>query len=170
MIKLLRARNVPAFPPIALLLVSVGSLSFALYAQYVQKILPCVLCLHQRTPYYIVAGLSVVAILLLRFPKVARLMVYLCGIAFAFGTAIAVYHVGVQHLWWQGPAMCGGVESGASSVADLKAQLMAQPIIRCDKIDWKLFGITMPTVNVFFSAALTIFCLIAPSRWMKQSS
>jgi len=60
------------------------------------------------------------------------------------------------------------VQSGAASVADLKAQLMAQPIIRCDKIDWKLFGITMPTVNVFFSAALTIFCLIAPSRWMKK--
>ncbi|HAY50378.1 MAG TPA: disulfide bond formation protein B, partial [Thalassospira sp.] len=30
------------------------------------------------------------------------------------------------------------------------------------------FGITMPTVNVFFSAALTVFCLIAPSRWMKK--
>jgi len=26
----------------------------------------------------------------------------------------------------------------------------------------------MPTVNVFFSAALTVFCLIAPSRWMKK--
>ncbi|MBV17226.1 MAG: disulfide bond formation protein B [Thalassospira sp.] len=163
-----RTRTISAFPPIALFLVSVGSLGFAFYAQYVQKLLPCVLCLYQRVPFYGVAGLSVIALLLLHFPAAARFVVYLCGITFAVGTAIAFYHVGVQELWWQGPAMCGGVESGASSVADLKAQLMAQPIIRCDKIDWKLFGITMPTVNLFFSAALTVFCLIAPSRWMKK--
>lgn len=168
MFKLLRPRFIPAFPPVALLLISVGSLGFAFYAQYVQKLLPCVLCLYQRVPFYVVAGLAVVALLLIRFPGAARMVVYLCAATFAVGTAIAFYHVGVQELWWEGPAMCGGVQSGAASLADLKAQLMAQPIIRCDKIDWTLFGITMPTVNVFFSAALTVFCLIAPSRWMKR--
>jgi disulfide bond formation protein DsbB len=168
MFNILRPRLIPAFPPLALLLVSTGSIGFAFYAQYVQKLLPCVLCLYQRVPFYSVAGLSIIALLLIRFPATARAVVYLCAVTFALGTAIAFYHVGVQELWWEGPAMCGGVQSGAASVADLKAQLMAQPIIRCDKIDWTLFGITMPTVNVFFSAVLTIFCLIAPSRWMKK--
>lgn len=163
-----RRHYVPVFPPLALLLVSTGSLGFAFYAQYVQKLLPCVLCLYQRIPFYGVAGLSVLALLLIRFPAASRLAVYLCGVAFAAGTAIAFYHVGVQELWWEGPAMCGGVQSGAGSIAELKAQLLAQPIIRCDKIDWTLFGITMPTVNLFFSAALALFCLIAPSRWMKR--
>ncbi|MCC9624514.1 disulfide bond formation protein B [Thalassospira sp. MA62] len=168
MMNLLRPRYIPAVPPLALLLVSVGSLGFAFYAQYVQKLLPCVLCLYQRVPFYAVAGLSIIALLLLRFPAAARAIVYLCALVFAAGTVVAFYHVGVQELWWEGPAMCGGVQSGAGSVAELKAQLMAQPIIRCDKIDWKLFGITMPTVNVFYSAILTIFCLIAPSRWMRK--
>ncbi len=168
MFKLLRPRYIPAFTPIVLFLVSAGSIGFALYAQYVQKLLPCILCLYQRKPFYIVIGLSLLALVLIRFPKVARAIVYVCGLTFAVGTGIAIYHVGVQELWWQGPAMCGGVQSGANSLADLKAQLLAQPIIRCDKIDWTLFGITMPTVNVFFSAALTVFCLIAPSRWMKK--
>lgn len=168
MLKLLRPRYIPAAPAIALFLISAGSIGFALYAQYVQKLLPCVLCLYQRVPFYVVAGLSIIALLLVRFPAAARVIIYLCAATFGVGTAIAFYHVGVQELWWEGPAMCGGVQSGAGSVADLKAQLMAQPIIRCDKIDWTLFGITMPTVNVFFSAALTVLCLIAPSRWMKK--
>jgi disulfide bond formation protein DsbB len=168
MLNLLRARYAPALTPVILFLVSAGSIGFALYAQHVQKLLPCILCLYQRVPFYVVCGLSIIALLLLRFPAAARMVVYLCGVTFAVGTGIAFYHVGVQELWWQGPAMCGGVQSGAGSIADLKAQLMAQPIIRCDKIDWTLFGITMPTVNVFFSAALTVFCLIAPSRWMTK--
>ncbi len=168
MFKLLRPRFAPALAPIILLLVSTGSIGFALYAQHVEKLLPCILCLYQRTPFYTVAGLSVLALLLIRFPAAVRAIVYLCAVVFAVGTGIAIYHVGVQELWWQGPAMCGGVQSGAGSLAELKAQLLAQPIIRCDKIDWKLFGITMPTVNVFFSAALTVFCLIAPSRWIKK--
>jgi disulfide bond formation protein DsbB len=168
MIKLLRAHYAPALPPVAIFLISAGSLGFAFYAQYVQKLLPCVLCLYQRVPFYVAGGLAILALLLLRIPGASRVLVYLCGVAFAIGTGIAIYHVGVQELWWEGPAMCGGLTSGAASVADLKAQLMAQPIVRCDKIDWALFGITMPTVNVFFSAALTILCLIAPSRWMKR--
>ncbi len=168
MIKLLRAHYAPALPPVAIFLISAGSLGFAFYAQYVQKLLPCVLCLYQRMPFYAAGGLAILALLLLRIPGASRVLVYLCGVAFAIGTGIAIYHVGVQELWWEGPAMCGGLTSSAASVADLKAQLMAQPIVRCDKIDWTLFGITMPTVNVFFSAILTILCLIAPSRWMKK--
>jgi len=168
MIKLLRAHYAPTLPPVAIFLISAGSLGFAFYAQYVQKLLPCVLCLYQRVPFYVAGGLAILALLLLRIPGASRVLVYLCGMAFAIGTGIAFYHVGVQELWWEGPAMCGGLISGAASVADLKAQLMAQPIVRCDKIDWALFGITMPTVNVFFSAILAILCFIAPSRWMKR--
>jgi disulfide bond formation protein DsbB len=65
--------------------------------------------------------------------------------------------------------MCGGLQSGASNIADLKAQLLAQPIVRCDKIEWKLFGITMPTVNLFFSIAMAVFCFMAPSSRMMRT-
>jgi len=43
MFKMLRPRYIPAFAPIILFLVSSGSIGFALYAQYVQKLLPCIL-------------------------------------------------------------------------------------------------------------------------------
>jgi disulfide bond formation protein DsbB len=154
-------------PPLAVLLVSAGSLGYALYAQYVQKILPCLLCYYQRIPFYVAGGLAILALLALRQAGLSRFLVYLCGLAFAAGSAIAIYHVGVQHLWWEGPEMCGGLTSGANSVADLKAQLMDQPIVRCDKIDWGFFGISMPTINVFYSAVLAILCFVTPSRWMK---
>ncbi len=165
-----RRRTPSPLPGLFLFLVSAGSLGFAFYAQYVQKMLPCILCLYQRIPYYSVFGLALVSLLLIRQPGLSRGFIYLCGVAFAIGAGIAFYHVGVQELWWEGPEMCGGLTSGASNIADLKAQLMAQPIVRCDKIDWKLFGITMPTVNLFFSIAMAVFCFLAPrSRMMRTS-
>jgi disulfide bond formation protein DsbB len=41
--------------------------------------------------------------------------------------------------------------------------------VRCDKIEWKLFGITMPTVNLFFSIAMAVFCFMAPSSRMMRT-
>ncbi|MFH1805099.1 MAG: disulfide bond formation protein B [Pseudomonadota bacterium] len=162
-----RRRYLPALPPIVILLASASSIGFAFYAQYVQKLMPCVLCLYQRVPFYGAAGIAVVALLLLRIPSAARALIYLCGVLFLTGAIIAFYHVGVQYLWWEGPAMCGGVTSGATSIEALQAQLMAQPIIRCDKIDWALFGVTMPMINVGFSLLLAALCFIAPNRWMR---
>ncbi|MDP2696557.1 disulfide bond formation protein B [Thalassospira sp.] len=162
-----RRRYLPALPPIAILLASASSIGFAFYAQYVQKLMPCVLCLYQRVPFYAAGGIAIIALLVLRIPGAARMLVYLCGALFLAGAVIAFYHVGVQYLWWEGPAMCGGVASGATSIETLQAQLMAQPIIRCDKIDWALFGVTMPMINVGFSLLLATLCFIAPNRWMQ---
>ncbi|WP_339777885.1 disulfide bond formation protein B [uncultured Thalassospira sp.] len=164
-----RRRSPSSTPALFLVLVSAGSLGFAFYAQYIQKLLPCLLCLYQRVPYYSVLGLALVSLLFLRQPGISRGLIYLCGLAFAIGAGIALYHVGVQELWWDGPEMCGGLQSGASNIADLKAQLLAQPIVRCDKIEWKLFGITMPTVNLFFSIAMAVFCFMAPSSRMMRT-
>lgn len=72
-----RTRTISAFPPIALLLVSVGSLGFAFYAQYVQKLLPCVLCLYQRVPFYGVAGLSLLPYCCCAFPP-PRGLLFIC--------------------------------------------------------------------------------------------
>jgi len=161
---MLQARRYPQI----LAAVGAGAFGMAYVAHFGFGLEPCILCLYRLVPY---VGTALLALLVLKISTNSPLMpviIALCAVIYLSGAGIAIYHVGVQELWWEGPAMCGGVQSGAGSLAELKAQLLAQPIIRCDKIDWTLFGITMPTVNVFFSAALTVFCLIAPSRWMKK--
>jgi disulfide bond formation protein DsbB len=69
------------------------------------------------------------------------------------GAGIAGFHVGVEQQWWAGTAECGGLTGQAKTVEELKAQLFATPVTRCDAVAWSLFGISMAGWNLIVSAA-----------------
>jgi disulfide bond formation protein DsbB len=54
----------------------------------------------------------------------------------------------------------------SGSGADLLAQILATPLIRCDQAQWSLFGISLAGFNALFSfaGAITIWtsCLKRP--------
>ncbi|MBT3703786.1 MAG: disulfide bond formation protein B, partial [Alphaproteobacteria bacterium] len=52
----------------------------------------------------------------------------------------------------------------AASIDELRAQIMATPVIRCNDIQWSLFGISMAGYNVLTSLALAGFALLAAKR------
>ncbi len=114
---------------------------------------PCVLCLYQRWPWVAVIAAGVLALLAARHAGSARVMLGLAAIAMLTGAGIAGFHVGVEQQWWAGTSECGGVTGQAKTVEELKAQLLATPVTRCDEIAWSLFGISMAGWNLIVSAA-----------------
>lgn len=114
---------------------------------------PCVLCLYQRWPWVAVIAAGVLALLAARHAGPARVMLGLAAIAMLTGSGIAGFHVGVEQQWWAGTSECGGVTGQAKTVEELKAQLLATPVTRCDEIAWSLFGISMAGWNLIVSAA-----------------
>src|SRR3546814_19091742 len=64
---------------------------------------------------------------------------------------IAAFHVGVEQGWWQGTAGCGTTASG-DALAALKAQIMSQPIVRCDPVAFAGLGISMAAWNAILAA------------------
>ncbi|HYD32226.1 MAG TPA: disulfide bond formation protein B, partial [Azospirillaceae bacterium] len=50
------------------------------------------------------------------------------------------------------------------SLTDLKRQVMATPVVRCDVIPWSLFGVSMAGYNVFLSLGLAAFALATSWR------
>jgi len=133
----------------------------ALLFQYVGGYHPCALCFAQRWPYYLAAALSVLALSLVRDANAGATTVgllYVIALVFAGGALLAGYHVGVEQQWWPGTNACGGagVRSAGLSVEQLRARLLEQPIVRCDRPAWTLFGISLAGFNVAISLGLAV--------------
>lgn len=151
----------------ALLAASVLILGGAFAFQLVGGLQPCELCIWQRYPYAVTIGLAGVGIGLARAGVERRLLVALlalCALTFLVGAGIALFHVGVEHKWWEGTSACVGRLSGAGSLDDLRERLLAAPVVRCDEAAWSLFGISMAGYNGLLSLALAIASLLAARR------
>lgn len=139
-------------------LISCLSLAFALVAQHVFDLQPCVLCLYQRWPYGINALLGAAGLALLykeEWTKRAAVTVFLASLFFFAGGVIASYHVGVEQHWWTSILEGCAVDFDTSSVDDLVALFdNNKPAVRCDEVAWRLFGISMAGYNVLMSFAL----------------
>ena len=84
------------------------------------------------------------------------------------GAGIALFHVGVEQHWWQGTAECGSTLPPAATIDELRARLLAQPVVRCDEVAWSLFGISMAGYNVILSLLIAAFAVAAALRtWSR---
>ena len=149
--------NEPSTVLIALALAAAAALGVALVAQYVFNLQPCVLCVYQRWPLLALALLGGGAGLVLRARPVPGLaaMALLGVVALALlDVGIAGYHVGVEQHWWAGSAECTGPAGAATTLEELKAQIMATPVTRCDEAAFTLFGISMAGYNLLFCLVL----------------
>jgi disulfide bond formation protein DsbB len=146
--------------PLLILAASVAVLGTAFAFQYWGGLAPCELCLYERYPYGATIVLSVLGLALPQ-GKPRSLALFASGLAFAIGCGIAIFHVGVEHHWWQGTAACtGSVElSGTLSLQELEQRIMSTPPVRCDQIAWSLFGISMAGYNALISFGLALFSL-----------
>jgi len=151
------------------LLASVAALAMALIAEHGFGLKPCVLCIYQRWPY-VVAALFAVAALLLR-GRWRWLALAGAGAALAVDAGIAGYHVGVEQGWWTGTAACSGLQGTPQTVEELKAQLLATPVVRCDDVAFSLFGVSMAGYNFLYASALCLFTIAvilrAPARGVR---
>ncbi len=150
----IRASAVPLFAGSGALLA--GALAF----QHLGGLHPCELCLYQRVPHAAVLLLAAGAALApAGRERLAAGALALAGAALLAGAGIAGFHVGVEQRWWEGTAGCGATATAATA-AELRAQLLARPVVRCDEVAWSLFGISMAGYNMVASAGLAVFALL----------
>ena len=136
--------------PWLVLLVSVAALAFAFISQYGFDLHPCQLCIYQRWPFAITIVLGAAALL---WRDHRKLFLAAIALTFVANAGIAGFHVGVEQGWWQGLSGCSAETGTATSLEELRKQIMSAPIVRCDEIAWSLFGISMAGYNV-------LLCLI----------
>jgi disulfide bond formation protein DsbB len=149
-----RARLIALLLPLALLAGALGS-------QYLGGLYPCEMCHWQRWPHYTALALAAVAFLV---KPAARPLTILAAVAILISGGIGVFHAGVEYGWWEGLTRCASTGGGSG---DILADIMATPMIRCDEVQWSLFGISLAGWNAIFSlgGGLVILGLcLKPSR------
>jgi disulfide bond formation protein DsbB len=151
----------------ALLILASGAILAGAFAfQYLGGLAPCILCWWQRYAHMAAIVLAALALAASARGSTALgwLLVAAAGIALLAGAGIAAFHVGVEQHWWAGTAECGSQVGGSGGIEELRARLLAQPIVRCDEIAWSLFGVSMAGYNFLLSLALAAFGLAVSVR------
>jgi disulfide bond formation protein DsbB len=127
-------------------------------------LIPCEMCWWQRWALLAVAFLAFDALLLGQMQArqgrsgavlglVARLSAWLALLAMAGNAGLALFHVGVEQKWWQGLTRCTAPPL-AGDMKTMMADILAQPLVRCDAIPWQMFGISMAGWNFLISLVL----------------
>ena len=124
------------------LLGSSALLGGALLFQHVGGLAPCEMCLWQRWPHLVAILLGLLAWAL----RSNRVVVSLAALATLASGAIGFFHMGVEYHWWTGPTACSA-SLATGSTADIMAQIMATPMVRCDAAAWSLGGLSMAGWN-----------------------
>lgn len=141
-----------------IIVASLGALAMALIGQYAFGLYPCTLCIYQRVPFVVAAVLGGVSMFYYTRPAL-----FLCGITFTVGTAIAAYHVGVEQAWWENIAGCS-FDTSDSSIEAIREQILNGPRALCTDVAWSLFGVSMAGYNVLFSAMMAVIAFVGASR------
>ena len=150
--------------PVFVLVASAAVLGGALLSQYWGGLAPCELCLAQRWPWAAAIAISLIATMVgsrSALPWVALLL----AAVFAIGSALAFYHVGVEHHWFAGPDACTGSATAADTVEALKARILGRMPVSCDEPAWSLWGISLAGWNLLASLAMAAGCLAAFNRF-----
>ncbi|MEQ8708147.1 MAG: disulfide bond formation protein B [Rhodospirillales bacterium] len=142
-------------PLIILAASSAIALGTAYGSQYLAGLNPCVLCLYQRIPHWLVLVAGLLAALPLTPAHLRRPALVFCGLALLAGAAIAGFHHGVEQKWWAGTDDCSAVLN-TGSFEDFRAQILNNPIVRCDEVPWSLFGLSMASYNFLASLLLSV--------------
>ena len=124
---------------------------------------PCELCFLERYAFY--AGAPIAALTAWLASRsahgVARALFVVIALIFLANVGLAVYHVGVEQHWWQGPTACTGSLSGPVDVNDLAKAVNAEPVVPCDVVPLRILGLSLAGWDVVVSAAMAIYAALA---------
>lgn len=132
------------------LLLPVALLGGAYAFQYLGGLYPCEMCWWQRYPHAAAILLAALAFTAPAASQRSRIFTLLAAVAIAISGLIGVYHAGVEYKIFEGFTTCTSTVKAASTQEMLK-QLMAVPLIRCDQVQWSLFGVSLAGWNAIFS-------------------
>jgi disulfide bond formation protein DsbB len=145
-------------------LVLVGSLALLAGAygfEIIGGLVPCEMCWWQRwalmATAFFAADTLALGVVARRQPAMAPAVKATAWVAIL---GLALFHAGVERKWWQGLTRCTAPPT-AGDAKSMMADILAQPLVRCDAIPWQMFGISMAGWNFVVS-----LLLVGAATWL----
>ncbi|MCE2576080.1 disulfide bond formation protein B [Komagataeibacter sp. FNDCR2] len=119
-----------------------AALGVAWWSEHMLGSVPCGLCLWERWPYRILAGLGLLALVL---PNgMARVMLWLCIPVLLSAMALSAVHVGVEQGWWRSPLPeCRAPVFHGGSIAERLAAMPRHAAKPCDAATYLVPGLPL---------------------------
>ena len=126
----------------------------AYFIEYVLGYEACNLCLIGRIPYFFVIAFSLFFFFFKKFKKIILIFI---SVSLVSGVLIAFYHVGIEQGFFNESLVC--------QIKGLKQDLSASELLRefeniksksCKNVNFKIFGLSLATINLFISLVLSI--------------
>ena len=138
-----------------ILLFSIFALFAAYFIQYILGHEPCNLCLIQRIPYI----LSIILITLnFIIKKYEKILLIILAVIFLFATFISFYHFGIEQGFISESFVCSVSSENILSKEEILNELNKK-IISCKDVYFRVFGLSLASINTIFSLTLSVITL-----------
>jgi len=134
---------------------SLIALISAYISQYIFGFEPCILCYHQRKPFFTIIIISLIFLAIKKLKKYQKISAILCALAFLINAGIAFYHSGVELKIFAGPDSCSSSNfDNINDVEQLRLAMLATKAIRCDEPQFYFLNLTMANWNFIYCLGL----------------
>ena len=142
-------------------------LGAALLSQYLGGLAPCELCLVQRWPWAAAITISIVALMVGGRQAISWIALLLAAV-FVTSAGFAFYHLGVEQHLFAGPSACTPTAAGAATLEEMRQKILATAPVRCDEVQWSLFGVSLAGLNLLASLLMAAIC--AAVFWLSRAA
>lgn len=149
------------------------AIAWVWWAQHLEGMAPCALCLWERWPYRILIALgfvwSAMAALELRPARPIGILITLTLVA---AIVIAGIHVGVEQGWWPSPLPeCMAPHFSGGSFAERLASMPARPAKPCDSPNrlFQWLPVSMAMIDLLYAAFLLVVGQVMLPRLLGSS-
>ena len=139
-----------------ILIFSIFALGAAYFIQHILGHKPCNLCLIERLPYIFAIIIITLGLILKKFEKVIIILLILVFVA---ATIISFYHFGIEQGFFKESLVCN-LDNNINNLSkeDLIKELQQQ-IISCKDVDFRIFGLSLATINTIISLILSVITI-----------
>ena len=138
-----------------ILLISIFTLVYAYFVEYILGYKPCNLCLIERWPYIIAIILILTNLIISKLEKIILIKL---SIIFAAATILSFYHVGIEQGFFEESSVCtSNNEINSLNKEDIIKELQKE-VVSCKNVEFTFFGLSLATINLiisFFLSAIT---------------
>ena len=126
---------------------------------------PCKLCLYERIPYFI----SILLISKIFFTKsYERLTLLLLSLVFIISSILAFYHFGIEQGFFKESLSCTTGNLSETLTKEELLKQLSENTISCKDVNFRIFGLSLATINTIFSIALTVIFMRLFIRYGKD--
>ena len=150
---------------IFLLFVISASLIAAFFIQYSLGHEPCKLCIYQRIPYIV----SIFFIIeLIFFKRNEKTTLLLLSLIFVISGILAFYHFGIEQGFFKESLSCTTGNLSETLTKEELLKQLSENTISCKDVNFRIFGLSLATINTIFSIALTVIFMRLFIRYGKD--